>query len=121
MAASPRFYELRGNPHATTCSAHRAFDDIADAEFASDLLHVDCLSFVYEAGIAGDHEKPTDTRECGDDLLNHALREILLLRIATHVSERQHSNGGLVRQRQGLAHAVHERPFYGLRWSGQPH
>src|SRR5262249_9163180 len=44
--------------------------------------------------------EPADTRECGDDLLDHTVGEVLLLRVAAHVLERQHRDGRLVGQRQ---------------------
>jgi len=61
-----------------------------------DLLHIDRLAFVGKARIAGDHEQPADARERSDDLLDHAVGEILLLRVAAHVLERQHRDGRLV-------------------------
>ena len=33
--------QLRGDAHPVAGFAHRAFEDIADAEFAPDLLHID--------------------------------------------------------------------------------
>jgi len=36
---------------------------------ASDLLRVDRLALVCNAGIAGDDEEPSDARECPDDLV----------------------------------------------------
>ena len=50
-----------------------AFEDIAHAELAPDLLHLDRLAFIGEGRIASDHKQPADTRECGDDLLDHAV------------------------------------------------
>src|SRR2546423_149633 len=64
----------------------------AHAELAPDPFHVDGLPLVDEARIAGDDKEPSDTGKRGDDLLDHAVREILLLRIAANVLERQHSN-----------------------------
>ena len=100
------------HPNLVAHPPYTAFEDIADAEFVSDLLHADCLAFVYETGIPSDHEKPTDTRECGDDLLNHTLRKILLLRIATHVLKRQDGDGRFIGERQcrgGFANAFRNR------------
>ena len=62
MRVSRRVDQLRGNAHASARSAHRAFEDIAHAQFAADLLYVDGLAFVRQARIAGDHEEPADTR-----------------------------------------------------------
>ena len=87
--------ELRGDAHAVARLAHAAFEHIADAELASDLPHVDRLALVGEARIARDHEQPFDARQAGDDVLDHAVGEILLLRIAAHVLERQTAIEGL--------------------------
>src|SRR6266436_6313669 len=100
--------QLGGDAHARTPLPHRAFKHIADAQFAADLLHVDRLALVGKARVAGDHEQPADARERGDDLLDHAVGEIFLLRVAAHIGERQHRDRGLVRE--------------GERWRfGRPH
>ena len=57
MRAVCRVDQLRGNAHALSGLAHRVFNDVADAHFTSDLLHVDGLAFVGEARIAGDDQK----------------------------------------------------------------
>ena len=57
------------DPHPPAALAHRTFEDIADTQFATDLLHVHRLAFVSEAAVTGDDEKPADARERGDDLL----------------------------------------------------
>jgi hypothetical protein len=44
--------------------AHRAFEDGADTEFAPDLIHIDRLALVGEAGVMGDDEEPADTPAC---------------------------------------------------------
>jgi hypothetical protein len=76
--------------------APRAFEDIAHTQLTPDLLHVDQLAFVSKTRIAGDHEEPADSRERGDDFLDHAVGEILLLRVAAHIGERQHRDRRLV-------------------------
>ena len=55
-------------------------------------------ALVGEARIAGDHEQRLEARQRGDDVLDHAVGEILLLGIAAHVLERQHGDGRLVGQ-----------------------
>ena len=69
--------------------AHAAFEHIARAELAPDLPDVDRLALVDEARIAGDDGQRFDARQAGDDVLDHAVDEIVLLRIAAHVLERQ--------------------------------
>ena len=62
--------------------AHRAFEDITDIQFAANLFHINGLALVHKARIAGEDEEAADARERGDDLLDHAVGEILLLRVA---------------------------------------
>src|ERR1700720_3831458 len=64
--------QLRADADAVAASPHRALEDIAHAEFAPDLLHVDRLALVGEGRIAREHEQPANAAERGDDLLDHA-------------------------------------------------
>src|SRR6516162_3061429 len=98
MRAGESIDQLPSDPHPTAGFAHRALEDVADAELPPDLLHVDRLALVGETRIAGDHEQPADARERSDDLLDHAICEIFLLRVAAHVGERQNGDRRLVRQ-----------------------
>src|SRR6516164_3101164 len=77
--------ELPGYAHAIASLAHAAFEHITHAQLAADLLHVDCLALVGECCVARDDEEPSDARETSDDVLNHAVAEIILFRIAAHV------------------------------------
>ena len=76
--------------------AHAAFEHVAHAELAADLLHVNRPALVGEARIARDDEQPAHARQGGDDVVHHAVGEIVLLRIAAQVVERQDGDGGLV-------------------------
>src|SRR5882724_4275163 len=104
LGAAERVDQLCGDAHPTACFAHRSFEDIANAQFAPDLLHVDGLAFAGEARIAGDDEEPADTGECRDDLLDHSVGEIFLLRVAAHVLEWQHRDRRLVGEGQRRHH-----------------
>ena len=94
------FDQLCGDADPVAALAHRAFEDIADTELAPDLAHADRLPLVGKAGVAGDHKQPADAAECGNDLLDHAVGKIFLLRVAAHVLKRQHRDRRLVGQRQ---------------------
>jgi hypothetical protein len=96
MRASQRIDQLSGDAHPRSRLAHRAFEHIAHAELATDLLHVNRLALVGKGRYAGDHEEPADAGERGDDLLDHAVREVFLLGVATHVLKRQHRDRRLV-------------------------
>src|SRR4029434_1842302 len=77
-------------------SSDTAVNDILDAEFAADIAHIDGTALIGKGGVAGDNEQFAEARQLGDDVLGDAVREILLRRIARHVGERQHGDGGLV-------------------------
>src|SRR5262249_24829157 len=49
-----------------------------------------------EGGIARDDKQVMEARQLCDDVLGEAVREELLLSVATHVSERQHGNRRLL-------------------------
>ena len=78
------------------------FEHIVHAQFTADLLHVHGAALVCEAGISGDHEQPARARQRCNDLFDDAVAEIILLRVATQVVERQHRDGGAVGQRRFL-------------------
>jgi hypothetical protein len=90
MRAVRRVDQLTGNADPISALAHRAFEHVTDTEFAADPLHVDVLTLVGEARIAGGDGQPADARKSGSDLLDHAVGEIFLLGIATQIEERQH-------------------------------
>src|SRR5262245_28810998 len=92
--------QLGGDAYPSAGPPHRTFQDIADAQFAADPFHIDGLTHVRKTGLAGDYDQPADSAERSNDLLDHSFREILLLRVPTHVGERQHRYGRLVGQRQ---------------------
>jgi len=96
MVAGRGVDELCGDAHSAAGFAHRTFEDIADTQFATDLLHVDRLAFVSEAAVTGDDEQPADAGKRGDDFLDHAVGEVILLRVAAHVLEREYRDRRLV-------------------------
>src|SRR4051794_16458394 len=67
------FDQLCSDADAGAGFAYAAFEHIAHAELASDLLHVDRATLVGEGAVAGDDEKPPHLRQRGDDLLDHAV------------------------------------------------
>ena len=96
MGTGRGVYQLTGDAHPVAGLAHAAFEHVAHAQFARHLLHVDRTPFVGEARIARDDEQPANARQCRDDLLDHAVGKILLLRVAAHILKRQHRNRCLV-------------------------
>jgi len=65
-------------------------EDVADVQLAPDRLHVDRLAFVGERRIARDHDGPSDPRDVGRQALRDPVDEMLLLRVASDIGERQH-------------------------------
>jgi hypothetical protein len=96
MGAARRIDQLAGDAHAAAGLADASLQHVAHAELAADLADVRRLALVGEARIARDHEQRLDAREAGDDVLDHAVGEVFLLRIAAHVLERQDGNRRLV-------------------------
>src|SRR5215470_4103898 len=90
MRTRSRIDQLRGNAHSVPAPSHRAFKNVADAKLAPDLLHVNRLALVGETGIAGYDEEPADAGEGSDNFLDHPVRKIIVLRVATHVLEGQY-------------------------------
>jgi len=82
--------------------ANATFQHVAHPELASDLLHVDGAPLVGEARVAGDDEQRLEMRQRRDDVIDHSVREIFLLRIGAQVGEWQNSNGGFIGQRKDV-------------------
>src|SRR5215470_11098690 len=99
MRTRRSFDELCVDAYSAPSLAHTAFEYISHSQLASDLLYVDSSAFVSEARIAGDHEQRVKARQFGDDLLDDAVGEILLLRVARHIGERQDRDRRFVRKR----------------------
>src|SRR6516162_10233294 len=99
MRPGNRVDQLTGNADPIATLAHRAFEHITDTEFAADPLDVDVLALIGEARITGSDEQPANARKGGDDLLDHAVGEIFLLRIAAEIEKRQHGERRLFRNR----------------------
>ena len=95
-----RFDELADDAQTVAGLAHASFQDIAYAELAPNLTHVDRSPFVGEGRVARDHEQGLAARQAGDDFLDQAVDEILLLGIAAHVLKGQHGNRWFVGQRR---------------------
>ena len=74
---------------AVPAALNAAFEDIADVQFAADLLQIDGLALVGEGGVAPDHDRASYPRKIGRQALRDPVDEMLLLRIAADIGERQ--------------------------------
>src|SRR5262245_33907253 len=63
MRDADRVDQLRGYAHAVARLANRTLQHVANAKFATNLLHIDRPALVGEARITRDHEEPSDTAE----------------------------------------------------------
>ena len=93
--------QLPGNADSIASFAHTAFEHIANAKFTPDLLYVDGLAFVSKAGVSRDDEKRLGPRQAGNDVLDHAVGEIVLLRIGAQVGEGEYGDRGFIGEREG--------------------
>ncbi|MCY1235083.1 hypothetical protein D9M72_476870 [compost metagenome] len=98
MRPARRIDQLPGNAQPVTALAHTAFEYVAHAQLLADALGIHRLALVGEARVARDDEQPADARQRGDDVLHHAIGEIVLFRVPAQVVERQHGNGRLFRE-----------------------
>jgi len=48
--------KLRVDPKPIAASLYRAFEHVADVQFAADLLEIDRFAFIDECGVAADHK-----------------------------------------------------------------
>src|ERR1700747_1182492 len=102
MSPGAGFYKLAGDTYPVSRLTHAALEDIAHTKFATDLPDVDRLSLIDEGRIAGDDEEFTKPRQRCDDVLDHSISKILLLRVASHVLKWQDGDGRLVGERERL-------------------
>jgi len=100
VSAGRRVDKLGSDAYPVAALADAAFEHVAHAQFAADLLQVDRFALVGEARIAGDHEQPRKARNCGGDILDDAVGEILLLRVAAEILKRQDRQRRFLWQRQ---------------------
>ena len=96
--------QLGGDANPAAHCTDTAFDDVAHAEVTCDAADVKGLVAILKRRVPGNHEQRTGARQFGDDVFSDAIGEILLLRLAAHIGERQDGNRRLVGERQ--------------RWSG---
>ena len=81
--------ELDVDAHAVSAALNAALEDIADVQLAPDLSSHRRLALVGERRIAADHEGASYAREIGRQALRDPVDEMLLLRVAADIGERQ--------------------------------
>ena len=92
MGVGCRIDQLSADPDLAAGPPDAAFEYIAHAELAADLLCVDRLALVGERGVALNHQAALDAGEIGGQILGDAIGKIFLLRFIAKIGERQHHN-----------------------------
>jgi len=92
--------ELSSNTHPVGGLLHTAFQHVTDTQLPANLLHVNGAAPIGKAGIAGDHKQRLETRQRGNDVLDHPIRKIFLLRIGAQVREGENCDRGFIGQRK---------------------
>src|SRR4029434_9576754 len=98
MGAGRCVDQLAGDAQPTSRLADTALQHVTHAQLPGHLAHVDCPALVGKGRISCDHEQLVEAGQGRDDVLDHAVDEILLFEVARHVGERQYGNRGLVWQ-----------------------
>lgn len=90
MRAGDPVDQLRADANAVAGPPDAPFEKIPDAEFLRRLARVDRTVLEHEGRVASGHGEGLESRQRGDQVLDHAIREVRLLRVAREVGERQH-------------------------------
>ena len=107
MRAAAGFDELRGDVQPLLAAAHAAFQDEAHPELPADLTDVDGPALVDERRVACDHLQPRAIGQSSDDLLGHAIGEVVRLGLAAHIGERKNGDRRPVGQRHAVRSGCH--------------
>src|SRR6516162_1067734 len=104
MCLVPALNQLGRNADAISCAKDTSFQNIFNAEFATDLPQILLRVLIPHRRSACNYAEPLrlHAAQFGDHFLSHAVAEVLLLRIGTEILEGQ--NGKLDLGRYG-AHA----------------
>src|SRR4051812_42808693 len=121
VAAFRSIKKLSGNSKAISALSDATCQDVANTQHTANLADISRLALERETRISSDHKEGSNPRKGGSYLLNNSIREILLLRVATHVRERQDGDGGLVGQRKRLGFARARSDGYGESYRIRPH
>ncbi len=101
VAAGGRVDQLRVDAHLLAGLAHAALQHVSDTERLADLADIDLAPLVAGRRGSRNDRQAGNLGQVGDQVLGHAVREILLLGVAAHVDEGQDGDRCLRRLRRG--------------------
>ena len=90
MSAGGRLDELRIDSHSLSHPAYASVENEAHIKSLGCLANVERLVFVNESRVAGDDQEIGVFRQPGDQIVGHAIGEVVLVAVAAQVVERQH-------------------------------
>jgi len=114
MGIGRRPDQLHRNPNPVARALNRSLDDPVHSQLARDLPQRLVRALVAHHRLPRDHEQRSDLPEVGDQRVRNSIRQVLLLRVAGQVRQRDHrdrldpGNGHRVAQ-QEVAHASNVR------------
>src|SRR4051812_23067269 len=88
---------LPSDPYLGACFPDASFNDDVRIETSAYVADVHGHSLELESRCSRDHPQPRHVCERVDDLFADSVAEVVLVRLRTHVYERQHGNGREVR------------------------
>ncbi|MET4092888.1 hypothetical protein ABID60_008643 [Bradyrhizobium sp. S3.5.5] len=100
IQAGRRVDQLTGNSDSIAGLAHTAFEHVANAQLLTDLFDVDRPALVGQSRMSRDDEKRLRTRQSRNDVLDHTVGKIVLLRIRAQVGEWKDRDRGFVGERE---------------------
>ena len=84
--------QLHVDSHLALIALDRTLQYVADAKLLADLPCVNILALESEGGVARDHEGAAQAGKPGGEIFRDAVGEIILIRIAGEICERQHDD-----------------------------
>jgi len=82
MNAAFRLHHLYRNPYPITGLADAAFDDVADAQFPTNILDLDGLPLVVKCLVPSHDAQFTKSAELSDNVFGDPVGEVFLLRVS---------------------------------------
>jgi hypothetical protein len=92
MGAALGIDQLCVDVNLVASPSHAPLQDIANAELAADLPHIDRFTPVGNGCGVGDHKAARNPRKIGRQIIGYTVREIFLIRVVRQVREWQHDD-----------------------------